>query len=644
MRSVFILNMSRIAYTIIALAIFSVLITAFLVYWPGLAGPFVLDDQDNILRAYVNNFDWDEILYAITHNNSGVLGRPVSMLSLIMTGIVHGPFPWGFKYHNLAIHLINGLLLFWLLLKILHALPIKITDKQILTITGLAVSYWLLHPLMVSTVLYAVQRMAQLSTLFTLVALLAYVMARENAAKNNLKFYLFAYALFPCALILSLLAKENGALIPIYIFAIEMIIFSFNYENYMARKRIIIFLCVFVALPVLLGFYYLLSHFPELTNYSSRDFTMLERLLTQLHLLVVFYPKLIFLPKLSDMTLFHDYFEPVRQVDLLTAFLFLVLLGMIFLIFYLRKKAPVLSFALAWYLISHGLESTFLNLELIFEHRNYLASIGPILALMYYLFTIKNYASLKYLSAVILLMMVFLTSTRVQEWKSEDMFYQLAINDHPQSLRAQAGMARYSYNLGDFNKAIQHLDLAQQYNPDVLGTLLHKVLFYCGTGEDIAELMDETIEKTEDALIATYELNTLDAIMGKRRIAECPELNLDRMLDFLDVVEDKNAISTNQLMLGYMKRFRAQVNIFNGNYLDGVSNYQLAYEYTQLPSLLIELIDFQLRLNELDDAEQELTRLEEINEQSFGIETARLEILRARLEYQKAEMGMMGNG
>ncbi len=636
--------MSRTANIIIALAILAVLIVTAFIYWTGLAGPFILDDQDNILRAYVNNFDWVEILYAVTHNNSGVLGRPVSMFSLMITGIVHGPLPWGFKYHNLAIHLINGLLIFWLLLKILSALPLRITEKQILIVAGIAASYWLLHPLMVSTVLYAVQRMAQLSTLFILVALLAYVMARENAAKNKLKFYLLAYALFPAALILSLLSKENGALIPLYIFAIEMIIFSFNYENNIAKKRIITFLCVFVLLPIVLGFYYLLTHFADFTNYSSRDFTMLERLLTQLHIVVVFYPKLIFFPQLSDMTLFHDYFEPVRHLDLLTSALILILITSIFLIFYLRKKAPVLSFALSWYLISHILESSFLNLELIFEHRNYLASMGPILALMYYLFNVKKYPIFKYLSIVILLMMAFLTSTRVQEWKSEDIFYELAITDHPQSLRAQAGVAKYSYDRGDLDKAIHHLELAQQYNPKILGLSLHKILFLCGTGENITELMDETITKTEDAIIATYELNTLDAIMGKVRISGCPELDLYKMLDLLNVAESQNAVSNNQLLLGYMKRFRAQTNIFMGNYIDGVSYYRLAYEYTQLPSLLIELVDFQLRLQKLDDAEQELVRLEKINEQSFGIETARIEILRSRLEEQKAKMQVIDNG
>ena len=92
------------------------------IYWQGLDGPFLLDDYLNIVEAYVNDFNRDEIRYALTHNHSGELGRPVSMMSLLFSGIVHGPVPWGYKFHNLAIHLINGLLLFWLLLKLLPRL------------------------------------------------------------------------------------------------------------------------------------------------------------------------------------------------------------------------------------------------------------------------------------------------------------------------------------------------------------------------------------------------------------------------------------------------------------------------------------------------------------------------------------------
>ena len=87
------------------------------IYWQGLSGPFLLDDFTNITPNYVDDFDKDEILYVVTHNTSGVLGRPASVLSLLVSGIVHGPLPWGYKYHNLMLHLLNGLLILWILFR-----------------------------------------------------------------------------------------------------------------------------------------------------------------------------------------------------------------------------------------------------------------------------------------------------------------------------------------------------------------------------------------------------------------------------------------------------------------------------------------------------------------------------------------------
>ncbi len=65
-----------------------------LIYWPGLKGPFLLDDIANIGQIDVNEFSWDGVYYQITHNASGALGRPVSMLSLVFTRVIHGPEAW----------------------------------------------------------------------------------------------------------------------------------------------------------------------------------------------------------------------------------------------------------------------------------------------------------------------------------------------------------------------------------------------------------------------------------------------------------------------------------------------------------------------------------------------------------------------
>ena len=88
-----------------------VLAVTALIYWSGLNGPFLLDDRPNILIPYIEQTGWDTFYYAITHNDSGMLGRSVSLVSLVFSGMIYGIEPWGYKFHNLLIHLVVGVLL-----------------------------------------------------------------------------------------------------------------------------------------------------------------------------------------------------------------------------------------------------------------------------------------------------------------------------------------------------------------------------------------------------------------------------------------------------------------------------------------------------------------------------------------------------
>jgi hypothetical protein len=45
------------------------------------------------------------------------------------------------------------------------------------------------------------------------------------------------------------------------------------------------------------------------------------------------------------------------------------------------RREPLIGLGILWFFVAHLLESTVIGLELVYEHRNYLASFGPILAL-----------------------------------------------------------------------------------------------------------------------------------------------------------------------------------------------------------------------------------------------------------------------
>ena len=144
--------------TVLAFAVFA--------YWPGLSGPFLLDDFTTL--GQLGNLggvrDWETFNAFVFGGTAGPTGRPVALLSFLIDGNNWPTDALPFKRTNLVIHLLIAGLLF-------------VLTKQLLCLAGsdaknagwvafVSSSIWLLHPFLVSTTLYSVQRMAQLAILF----------------------------------------------------------------------------------------------------------------------------------------------------------------------------------------------------------------------------------------------------------------------------------------------------------------------------------------------------------------------------------------------------------------------------------------------------------------------------------------------
>lgn len=615
-----------------ALLLLAVLLLAALVYRPGLDGPFLLDDvgSTNVLKS--TSFSWVELSYDVTHNTSGLLGRPVSVLSLAFSRIVHGAGTWGFKYHNLLLHLLNGLLLFWLLLRLLPRLVPGIRQERAFLVALGSMTLWLLHPLMVSTVLYVVQRMAQLAILFSLAAMLAYVQLRECLGGSLLRF-LGGIAVFLLFLVLALLSKENGALILFYVLLIECLAWRGATSNALERKRLWGFLGLFVLLPIVLGSLYVLTHLDRFADYTFRDFTMLERLLTQLHV-VFFYVKLILLPVVSDMSLFHDGWPPVRGLDLQTGLLLVFWCSVVACVVLLRKRAPLAAFGIGWFLVSHLMESTFIGLELVFEHRNYLAAAGLLLIPTYYLFELANKRTAGFLLCLVIPLFIFMTHTRVGEWDSTDMIYTMAVRDHPESIRARVPYAGMEFNRGNLDSALEHIRIAVELEKKSYSALIVNMLFLCGRGkqDEIDALFEEGIRRASAYPATPGTISTMDLILAQVQQGRCNELTPVRMLEWLQAAREQEANRNNRMFTGYLQR---QQGFFYYVMQDRVRGYEHminAFENTGMTSILGEVIDIEIQLGALETAEHLLGILEETNRQRFGTETLLLEKFRKQYE------------
>ncbi len=176
----------------------SICLITYLIYLPGLDGSFVFDDYGSIVenkQIHVENFSFENLsqLFIGPDGRTHILSsRPVAKLSFAMNYFIGGLEPYGFKLVNLLIHLFTAWTIFLILSWIFradrlldHNIYHPVKPEYARWIALLTAVIWVIHPLNVSTVLYSVQRMTQLSALFTLLGFAAYLRCRLSQFENT---------------------------------------------------------------------------------------------------------------------------------------------------------------------------------------------------------------------------------------------------------------------------------------------------------------------------------------------------------------------------------------------------------------------------------------------------------------------------
>lgn len=421
------------------------MLIALIVYWPGLNGPFVHDDISSFaaLQSWLlGKANWQEVLPG---NASWLYARPVSMASFMLTAVLGGGTPFSYKFGNLVVHLLCGLLA-WQVLRRLLARDPRLAARADLT-AAILTTLWLLHPLHASTVLYAVQRMAQLAALFALASLWCYLVARQRLDEGHTRAALpLLFLLAPLLFAAAVLSKQNGAVAPALCLALEL-----AYFRAPRPKPLLAFFGAFLALPAI-GIATLLALAPQrlLGGYGEWDFSLGERLLTQARALVDYLGTLL-LPYAPRMGLYTDDFA--TSTGLLsppsTLLCLLLLAGITLATILLRRRAPSLFAGWMFFLIAHAVESSFLPLEMYYEHRNYLPSIGLLLAMAGLLtFAPAPTAGGGRPNRLILVatlglaaVLAFATLGRALVWRHFDTIVEQALRFHPNSMRAHLDLS-----------------------------------------------------------------------------------------------------------------------------------------------------------------------------------------------------------
>jgi protein O-mannosyl-transferase len=445
--------------TYLSYALLVVAMVTLAIYWTGLRGPFLLDDAPN-LDCIADWLDGKLGLQTVLFDRAGgMFGRPVSMATFAFNAWLGGYTPFSLKLGNLVIHLLCGLTAFGLLRRLLQHDPNLQARAPLYA--AVAISLWMLHPLHASTVLYAVQRMAQLSTLVTLLGLWLYVALRERLQRGPSMPASTGLLLgIPAITALAFLSKENGALLPLLCAVVELTIFAGTPRP----KSVRAFSLLYVLTPFAIGLLaFILRPQLILGGYVTRNFDITERFLTQSRVLCDYIRNLV-APNPPRMGIYTDDF--VISTSLLspptTLMAILFLLTASIAAWRWRKRLPAVAFGWFFFLAAHALEAGPISLELYFEHRNYLPSIGLLVALV----ALAHEAGQALarlglrpgrIGAATLIALLFVlaigTHGRALVWRDRLLIAESSLAAHPQSLRANVEVFSSSIDLANRKRA-----------------------------------------------------------------------------------------------------------------------------------------------------------------------------------------------
>ncbi len=523
------------------LTFFSILTIA--VYYPGLADGFYFDDHINIVDntlLHVENPTLGNFWQAAWSGNSGRLGRPLSYFSFSVNWFFTGNNAVAMKLTNLVIHILAGILLFFLSKKLLTYINrSNETKTNVNLIAALIYGIWILHPINLTGVLYVVQRMTSLSALFCVSAMLCYAHFRLKQIEH--KSYWFP--LVSSTGIFTLLAvftKETAVNLVFYLALIE--IFVFKFSAFRKADQTILKTCFtlgFIIIAISIGIFLIAN--PEWleVRFDRRSFTLTERLLTESRV-VVWYLKMIIAPNISEMSLFLDDFSLSKS--LFQPFTTLISIALILLILVLgfisRKIFLLVAFGIFWFFSAHLLESTILPLELAYEHRNYLPSFGIFICLISLFQYLLSREKIRYVISICLVIWISLISyttfLRAQQW-SDPLNLALAdVEHHPNSARAHVSLAgiyvgiyagfhagivssKDGLDADDiFHKADYHFKKSAQLDPFFSSANVARLILYSSFDK---ELPREDYSK----IVSTLQEKKLDSstVTALRKLSHC---------------------------------------------------------------------------------------------------------------------------
>lgn len=458
------------------------------------------DDTPAIVKnpsIHIQNLSWEELKKASYYSTkgSGEYSRPVAALTFALNYLYSGSDTTSYHVVNICIHIATAFFVYLVFFQTVELYTTRY-GKSVSESVGnhdialLGSVLWAIHPIQTQAITYIVQRQASLAGMFYMLAMYCYIRGRLSIHIPAQVLTILLAAIF---WLLGVGAKQNAILLPLALIGYEVAFFRVSYVMLVKKKRLYQFLVLTgLALMLILFWFNGLEVYQYVTGaYPNRPFTMWQRLITE-PIILLRYIFLIITPLSDFLVLESDIFASKGLLDPpLTVLAVTSITGICLMSLFLLKRLPILSFSLFFFLVNHIVESTFISLELYFEHRNYIPSIFMYLFfsfsfVMIFSFYKKMNNKLMHFIFVILVISILIsegnaTYIRNDVWENDITLMTDTIDKSPENIRSYITLSVSYSDLQMYDEAIKYLKIAEELhnnNPDLYQKNWVALLYY----------------------------------------------------------------------------------------------------------------------------------------------------------------------
>ena len=518
-------------------------VAVFLVFGPAMNGPFLLDD------TYL---PYAQPAFATAPVSAWIAGtRPLLMLSYWLNFQEAGSEPGAYHVVNVLLHLLNGLLI-WLAVRKVLTLS-GAGQREILS--AFAAGLFLLHPLQTESVAYIASRSEGQSVFFFLAAFALFLYRRAVSV---------SWGIAAAVLILfgaACLTKEHAVVLPAMLLLTDYF-WNPGFSLQGIRRNWKLYVPMLIAGAVAIVFVWRVLSSSTSAGFGMKDLPWYQYFFTQCRAI---WRYALFFAWPFGQNIDHDY--PLSK----TLFDHGAVIGLIGLIAVMgaawrwRKRWPLVSYGVFTFLLLLSPTSSFVPIrDTLIERRMYLPFIGLLfIAVGLLQFWKTSQSTLAITLSAILLVEAGLAYSRNQLWGDPTAMWSDSVAKSPAKVRPRFQLAAAYYSSGKCADAADQFSRTAQLEKPTAALLVDWAL-----AADCAGNAGEALSRLQQALIIHPSAHIHTEIA--REYAK-----LQRYPQALDSLEAAAKIDPNYVMI---YAYRGRVNAMRGDKAGAAVEYQRALQ------------------------------------------------------------------